>query len=328
MSRIEQGWYNGSALNYLLLPLSLLFWLVSSLRRLLYKVGLSKSFKAQRPVIIVGNISVGGNGKTPFVIWLVDLLQGQNIKVGVISRGYGGNSSIYPIAVDSSMDTAKFGDEPVLIHKRTGCPVVVGSDRVKSCEMLVSQFDCDVIISDDGMQHYRLQRDIEVAIVDAAREFGNGWVLPVGPLRELTKRLKSVDYVVYNGFNKNEMSYELQAGAPVCVQTDELIPGHHIEEQPIHAVCGIGNPSRFEQTVKDMNIKTESFTAFADHHQFSANDFNEFGAQPVVMTEKDAVKCQAFAKPNWWYIPVNAVLPQAFEKQLLTHIKQVIDNGI
>ena len=266
-------------------------------------------------MVIVGNISVGGNGKTPFAIWLVELLKANNIKVGVISRGYGGKSEHYPIAVDESLDTSTFGDEPVLIHQRTGCPVVVGPDRVKNCAMLIEQYNCDLIISDDGMQHYRLQRDMEVAIIDAARQFGNGWLMPVGPLRELKNRLKTVDYVVYNGPHDDETWFELVAGdlKPVKAnQTDNMKPGHQF-----HLVCGIGNPQRFENTATAQGLSIRSFTAFADHHHFSAEDFESYGDEPVLMTEKDAVKCQAFARPNWWYLPVDAKLPEAFEQQFL-----------
>lgn len=323
MKAIEQGWYNGSPLNFLLAPLSLLFYVISSIRKWCYKVGLLKSYKAKCPVVIVGNISVGGNGKTPFVIRLVELLQQQGLRPGVISRGYGGKSEQYPAAVNS-LNTAKFGDEPVLIYKRTGCPVVVGSDRIKSCDMLVDDFQCDIIISDDGMQHYRLQRDMEIAIVDAKREFGNGWVMPVGPLRELKNRLKSVDYVIYNGQKSDQLSYVIKVGEPVSVLTDELIPGHHIDESPVHVICGIGNPQRFERTVKDRHIDIQSFKGFADHYHYQVEDFAAFGDQPVLMTEKDAVKCQSFAQPNWWYIPIDAELPVAFESKLLNQIKKVI----
>lgn len=327
MNWIERGWYNGSVLNYLLLPLSLLFMLVSTIRRGLFKLGVLKSVKVARPVVIVGNISVGGNGKTPFTLWLVELLKANDIKVGVISRGYGGKADYYPVAVDSSFDTTKFGDEPVLIHRRTGCPVVVGSDRIKSCEMLINQYGCDIIISDDGMQHYRLQRNMEVAIVDAARQFGNGWLMPVGPLRELKSRLKQVDHIIYNGQSDQGISFELAPGAPIQVQIDsDMIPGHPFKFDAAHLVCGIGNPARFKQTVTKQGIGVNSFTAFADHHHFSAIDFAAFGDEPVLMTEKDAVKCQAFARPNWWYLPVDARLPKTFEQQFLTHIRQVINH--
>ncbi|MFT5163806.1 MAG: tetraacyldisaccharide 4'-kinase [Alteromonadaceae bacterium] len=329
MKWIEQGWYNSSPLNYLLLPLSFLFMVVAFLRRLLFKLGVLKSFKVARPVVIVGNISVGGNGKTPFAIWLVERLQANNIKVGVISRGYGGKSDQYPIAVDNSLDTSKFGDEPVLIHKRTGCPVVVGPDRVKNCQALIEQFDCQLIISDDGMQHYRLQRDIEVAIVDAARQFGNGWLMPVGPLRELKNRLNKVDYVIYNGHHEGEVSFELAASLPVQVKAtgsdnksdnkSDMKAGHWF-----NGVCGIGNPTRFKHTVMAQGFELSSFTPYADHHHFTLNDFAAFGDEPVLMTEKDAVKCQAFARPNWWYLPVDARLPTAFEQQILTRIKALL----
>ncbi|MFT4929317.1 MAG: tetraacyldisaccharide 4'-kinase [Phenylobacterium sp.] len=329
MNWIERGWYNRSAANYLLLPLSGLFWLISTVRRWLFKLAILRSVKVDCPVIIVGNISVGGNGKTPFTLWLVELLTANNIKVGVISRGYGGKAEQYPVAVDSSFDTSKFGDEPVLIHKRTGCPVVVGPDRVSNCQMLLEQFGCDIIISDDGMQHYRLQRDIEVAIVDAARQFGNGWLMPVGPLRELKSRLKQVDHVIYNGAQSDGIAFELAAGSPVQVKTSsDNIPRHqNTTKNEFNLVCGIGNPQRFENTAKAENIAVKSFTAFADHHHFSADDFAVFGDEAVLMTEKDAVKCQAFARDNWWYLPVDAKLPTSFEQQFLSQITTLLNKG-
>ena len=317
MNPIERGWYDGSLLNYLLAPLSLLFLLISTLRRVLFKLGVLKSYKATRPVIVVGNISVGGNGKTPFVIWLVERLKAAGYKPGVISRGYGGKSEVYPIAVDDSLDTGKFGDEPVLIYQRTGCPVVVGSDRVANCDLLTNDFDCDIIISDDGLQHYRLKRDIEIVIVDAARKFGNGWPMPVGPLRELPGRLNSVDFVVYNGETPGQVSFSLEPGEPI-----NMIPGHHFSS-PVHGVCGIGNPQRFKNTLQSQGFEMASFTPFADHHHYTADDFVSFGEQTVLMTEKDAVKCRRFAQPNWWYLPVDAKLPQGFEQQLLQSIEQV-----
>lgn len=345
MKWIEQGWYNSSPLNYLLLPLSLLFLLVAATRRLLFKLGILTSYRVAKPVVIVGNISVGGNGKTPFVIWLVELLKDRGIKAGVVSRGYGGKSAHYPLMVDDSLDTAIFGDEPVLIHRRTGCPVVVGPDRVKNAQLLLSCCDCDIIVSDDGLQHYRLQRDIEVVIVDAARQFGNHWVMPVGPLRELKSRLNHVDYVVYNGphstdsstASNNEVSFELVPSALRRVQDDSraddsaddsaddtdsnMKPGHRF-----NAVCAIGNPRRFKNTLEQQGFEICSFTPFADHHHFSVADFAVFGEQAVVMTEKDAVKCQPFARPNWWYLPVDARLPERFEQQFLTDLEQEIQN--
>jgi tetraacyldisaccharide 4'-kinase len=324
MNSIERGWYNGSLLNYLLAPLSLLFFVVAGLRKLSYQLGLSKSHKAKVPVIIVGNISVGGNGKTPFVIRLVQLLQSEGIKVGVISRGYGSKSEHYPAAV-TEMNTAKYGDEPVLIHKRTGCPIVVGSDRVQSCDHLVEQYGCDVIVSDDGMQHYRLKRDMEIAIVDGNREFGNGWLMPVGPLRELKSRLNTVDHIIYNGHRDHALSYQIKAGQPRSVLDGKPIPDHLIKKVTVNAICGIGNPQRFKQTVTSMGYTIKSFHGFADHYHYQAEDFTAFADEVVLMTEKDAVKCQPFARPNWWYIPIDAELPNAFEAKLLNQIKKVID---
>ena len=336
MNKIEQSWYQGPWFkhwrNWLMLPLCGLFWLLSGLRRKLYKLRLLKSYKAKAPVIVVGNISVGGNGKTPFVVWLVEYLREHNIKAAVISRGYGGHSDTYPIPVDSSFNTTVFGDEPVLIAKRCECPVVVGPDRVKSCEYIDEHYDVDVIICDDGMQHYKLNRDIEIAIVDAQRQFGNGWLMPIGPLREQVKRLETVDYVVYNGIIENHefmpnASFDLGFDLALNLSTNAPFE-YTILSAKVHGICAIGNGARFEQTLIDYlhpyELSLETFNALTDHHKFEPRDFDEYGNDYVIMTEKDAVKCFEFAKPHWHYLPVNARLPEDFADKLLTDIKSLL----
>lgn len=335
MSKIEKSWYQGPWFrhwrNWLMLPLCGLFWLLSSVRRKLFTLGVLKAYSAKVPVIVVGNISVGGNGKTPFVVWLVELLHKHNIRVAVISRGYGGHSEHYPVVVDETYNTTVFGDEPVLIAKRCDCPVVVGPDRVKSCEYIDEHFDVDVIICDDGMQHYKLNRDIEIAIVDAQRQFGNGWLMPIGPLREKVSRLDNVDYVVYNGNIDNHQyppkaSFDLGFDYAINLTTDRPFE-YTILSAKVHGVCAIGNGARFEQTLiqylHPFELSLESFSALTDHHRFEPRDFEEFGNDYVLMTEKDAVKCTEFAKPHWHYLPVNARLPQAFTDELLAHIQRL-----
>ena len=178
---------------------SLLFWLISQLRHALFCLGIKSSYRAPKPVIIVGNLSVGGNGKTPVVVWLVEELKKRGLRVGVISRGYGGKSKTYPLFVTENTRPIEGGDEPVLIAKRTNAPVVISPNRQQAIELLLSQAECDIIVSDDGLQHYKLQRDLEIVVMDAERALGNGFVLPAGPLRELPSRLKSVDFVITNG---------------------------------------------------------------------------------------------------------------------------------
>lgn len=326
MNKIEQSWYKSfSFLTLVLLPLSGLFWFISTLRSVCYKLGLFEQFKGDVPVIVVGNISVGGNGKTPFVIWLAQFLQQHDLKVGVISRGYGGSSEVYPLFVDSSITTAQAGDEPVLIQRRLGCPVVVGPDRKANINLLNTNYDLDVIISDDGMQHYKMGRDIECCIVDSERRFGNGFLMPAGPLRETTKRLKSVDLVVENGGADN-FNYQLQASTLLNVATGEktealLDSGH--------AVSAIGNPARFEKTLQNSGVKLLSTAHYRDHYAYTPADFEKYNDEIVIMTEKDAVKCRAFAKPNWYFLPVDAKPSTAVINKLNLLLKEKgILNGL
>lgn len=303
MNKIEQSWYKSfSFLTLLLLPLSGLFWLISTLRSVGYKLGLFEQFKGKVPVIVVGNISVGGNGKTPFVIWLAQYLQQHDLNVAVISRGYGGSSDVYPLIVDSATTPTQAGDEPVLIQRRLGCPVVVGPDRKANIKRLIAHYDVDIIISDDGMQHYKMARDIECCIVDSERRFGNGFLMPAGPLRETTKRLKSVDLVIENG-GADKFSYQLQASTLLNVATAEKTKD---KLHSAHAVSAIGNPVRFENTLQACGVKLLSTAHYRDHYAYSPTDFEKYNDDIVIMTEKDAVKCRAFAKPNWYFLPVDA----------------------
>lgn len=303
MSKIEQSWYQGiSLLTILLLPLSLLFWLLSTLRRVAYQIGLCKAYTSPVPVIVVGNISVGGNGKTPFVIWLVSYLQQRNLKVGVISRGYGGHSECYPLSVTATTSPASAGDEPVLIQRRLGCPVVVGPNREANIKQLLGEHSLDVIVSDDGMQHYKMARAIECCIVDSQRRFGNGFIMPAGPLRETQARLKSVDLVIENG-GDNPFNYQLKSAALLTVANAATAQAPLLEG---HAVSAIGNPQRFENSLREQDISLLSCHHYRDHYAYSAADFAQFNDEIVFMTEKDAVKCQPFAKPTWYFLPVDA----------------------
>ncbi|MEH6452786.1 MAG: tetraacyldisaccharide 4'-kinase [Psychromonas sp.] len=313
-------WYRPITWAWLLLPLALLFKLISTARRLCYQKGLFSSYHSELPVIVVGNISVGGNGKTPFVIWLCETLLAEGYKPGVISRGYGGKSEYYPLLVEQATTGKEAGDEPVLIYKRLGVPVVVDPLRKNAAAYLSENCDVDIIITDDGLQHYALQRDIEIVIVDGKRRFGNQQLMPMGPLRESISRLKSVDFVINNGAEKhNEIGMFLQA------QTCKRVDGE--KEQlaanlKVNACAAIGYPQRFFDTLTAENFILDKTVGFADHHAFSAADFNQFSNQvPLLMTEKDAVKCTHFAQENWWYLPISAQLPEIFKKQLLNKIK-------
>lgn len=303
MSKIEQSWYKPfSLITLLLLPLSAIFGCVALVRKYCYEVGVFKPFVSNTPVIVVGNISVGGNGKTPFVLWLHDYLTAQGLSVGLISRGYGGQAAQYPLLVTANTTTLEAGDEPVLLFNRLQCPLVVGPNRQQNIEMLNHQFQLDVIISDDGMQHYKMARSIECCIVDSERKFGNGFLMPAGPLRETTSRLNSVDLVIENG-SEHEFSYRLQTSIIKRVADNTEIT---TTIKTAHAVSAIGNPQRFEASLKAQGIALLSTHHFRDHYAYTANDFAQFGEDCILMTEKDAVKCRDFAKPNWYYLPVDA----------------------
>jgi len=302
-------WYSNSKIAYLLLPFSLLFWLISSIRRFLFQSGILQSYHAPVPVIIVGNLSVGGNGKTPVVVWLVQQLQQRGLKCGVISRGYGSQSESYPLLVNTKTDPVIGGDEPVLIAKRTGVPVCISANRQEAINLLIKNHDCDVIISDDGLQHYKLQRDVEIVVMDAQRELGNGFVLPAGPLRELPRRLQSVDLIITNGGENrySDVVMQLVPHSAINLVTNEKRALTSFQQGV--AIAGIGNPQRFFDMLQGLGIQLVQTKAFQDHQKFTAELFQTLPAnQPLLMTEKDAVKCGQFAQNNWWYVPVDAEL--------------------
>lgn len=307
-------WYSHSKLAWLFLPFSLLFWLLSRIRRALFSLGLKSSYRAPKPVVIVGNLSVGGNGKTPVVIWLAEELKKRGLRAGVISRGYGSKAQNYPLPVTANTDPVKGGDEPVLIAKRTGVPVVIAPNRRQAIEFLLKQAECDVIIADDGLQHYSLQRDVEIVVMDAERALGNGFLLPAGPLRELPSRLESVDFIITNG-GKNQYSNAVLKLIPnyaINLKTDEKRPLSAF--QCGAAIAGIGNPQRFFTMLERLGIRLSETQAFRDHQHFSAAQLEKIASnQPLFMTEKDAVKCQAFAQDNWWYVPVEGEIVDADE---------------
>ncbi|EIJ68342.1 tetraacyldisaccharide 4'-kinase [Pasteurella bettyae] len=321
-------WYSKSWIAYLLLPFSCLFWLVSSCRRWLFQSGISKSYKAPVPVVIVGNLSVGGNGKTPVVIWLVKALQAEGLKVGVISRGYGSQTEVYPLLVTSETDPVKGGDEPVLIAKRTEVPVCISPNRQQAIELLLSKFPCDVIVSDDGLQHYKLQRDFEIVVMDAVRGLGNGFLLPAGPLRELSSRLDSVDLIIANG-QANQYSQVIMNLVPqyaINLLTNEK--RSLTEFKSGSAFAGIGNPQRFFLMLQNLGIQLNNTYEFQDHQKFSAELFEKFVKnEPHFMTEKDAVKCLPFAQENWWYVPVEAEIKGKSAVEFIKKITQKVNDG-
>ncbi|MCU0970695.1 MAG: tetraacyldisaccharide 4'-kinase [Gammaproteobacteria bacterium] len=323
---LERLWYGRSALRWLLAPLSALFWTVSTARRAAYRWGLLRSVRLPVPVLVVGNLSAGGTGKTPLVIWLAGHLQGLGRRPGILSRGYGGASDAYPRLVAPDSDPAAVGDEPLLLSRRAGCPVVVDPDRVRGGRRLVEREGCDVLIADDGLQHYRLARDLEIAVIDGRRRLGNGWVLPAGPLRETASRLRSVDLVVVNGdAAPGELAMRLVPSELVSVEDPaRRRPLESLAGQTVHAVAGIGNPERFFALLRSHGAVVEG-RAFPDHHRFHARDIEAPGDEPVIMTEKDAVKCERFAGARHWMLPVEAVPDPQFAERLDRRLTELLD---
>lgn len=317
-SNVMRYWYQPylHPLMFLLLPFAALFAVGAGLRRWLYQSGLVKSHTVAAPVIIVGNITVGGTGKTPFVIWLVNFLRSQGYNPGIVSRGVGGKKHWQPHWVKADDIPANVGDEALLLLHNTQCPVVVGIDRVAAAQFLLKQSACNIIISDDGLQHYRLKRDIEIALVDGQRRMGNKYLLPAGPLRETVERLQSVDFVVVNNGNEqDQFVMTLQPTELVSVATPHK-KNHFPAKQKVHAVAGIGNPQRFFMTLEKMDYVVIPHV-FPDHHLFKKTDLEFNDGLPVVMTEKDAVKCKTIVKDGFWYLKVTPAVNKALEEALV-----------
>ncbi|MBL6751875.1 MAG: tetraacyldisaccharide 4'-kinase, partial [Nevskia sp.] len=278
------------------------------------------------PVIVVGNITVGGTGKTPLVLWLVQHLRERGWRPGVVSRGYGGRAPAYPLRVTPATDPAACGDEPALLARSAGVPVAVAPDRVAAARLLVDGGEADIIVADDGLQHYRLARDLEICVVDGSRGLGNGELLPAGPLREPAGRLGTVDLVVVNGG-----SWRAAVGVPqVAMQLDiaeavALADGFRrrlaaFAGQRVHAVAGIGNPQRFFDALSAAGLQVTAHP-FPDHHRFTEMDLAFGDDLPVMMTEKDAVKCAALEPRRLWAVPARARLSAADG----AHVQQLLD---
>lgn len=325
MASWPERWHQGHPILRLLLPLSWLFSWLAARRRRAYACGKKSVWQAPVPIIIVGNISVGGTGKTPLTQALVVQLRANGWHPGIISRGYGGRCA-YPCEVSVDASPADVGDEPLLLAKACAVPVVVDPVRSRgAAHLLALHPECNVIISDDGLQHYALARDIEIAVIDGKRGLGSGWALPAGPLREPLSRLSEVDFVVLNGSwclpgpmpeNAHTMVLEPQAWCPVSANQAEQTPP---TKGPVHAIAGIGHPPRFFELLAGLGYGPESH-AFPDHHAYRAEDLRFEPTLPLVMTEKDAVKCAHIAPPNSWYVPIQAMLPEAFWQALFARL--------
>ena len=314
---IVNAWYQGAWWLPLLLPFTLLYWLVIKLRALSYNLGLKSVYRAPVPVVVVGNITVGGTGKSPVVIALVELCNKLGLKPGVVSRGYGSKAASYPLTVTLDTDPATGGDEPVMIALATQVPVVISPNRAEAIELLVT-YGCDIVIADDGLQHHAMARDIEVVVMDASRQLGNGLLLPMGPLREPRQRLDTVDFCIENGekIAPGHYAMQLQPQHFIHMQSGQSVSVAEFAAKynQVHAVTGIGNPQRFFSTLNAMDVDTINH-AFPDHHAFTEADFNFADDMAVVMTAKDAVKVKSFAKPDYFYLAVTANIEAPFYTQ-------------
>jgi tetraacyldisaccharide 4'-kinase len=308
----QRHWERITPLTVLLYPPSLAYRAAVAARRLAYARGVLRIERLPVPVLVVGNISVGGTGKTPLVLWLASLLAAHGRHAGIVSRGYGGRArEPQPVAADSGAE--RVGDEPLLLAQRSGCPVWVGIDRAATARALLRAHPhCDVILSDDGLQHYRLGRDLELAVIDGARGLGNGLMLPAGPLREPAHRLAAVDAIVLNGRGGAALRARRSFRMELCGQrflnlaSDAAVGPGHFAGKRVHALAGIGNPRRFFEHLTTLGLRFEAH-AFPDHHRYRAADLAFADADAIVMTEKDAVKCAAFASGTCWALRVDAV---------------------
>ena len=322
MDWLQHHWYRITPLHLILFPVSLLFRLLVAVRRALYRSRVLPSHKLAVPVIVVGNISVGGTGKTPLTLALAQQL----IRCGrhplIVSRGYGG-AVRQPQQVDANSDARQVGDEPLLMARRNLCPVWIGKDRVAAAQAALQAHPlCDVVLCDDGLQHYRLQRDVEIAVIDGTRGFGNGFMLPAGPLREPMLRLQAVDAVVVNGGEIPTGRYAMRLSGEIfhnLLDSGKTVTAAHFHALNNHAVAGIGHPQRFFQHLQALGISVTPH-AFYDHHCYSASDLAFENCDAILLTEKDAVKCAAFADARYWVLRVDAEI----DSTLIDHILRKI----
>lgn len=325
---IEQHWQKRTLVSTALLPLSLLFAGLAAIRRGAYGIGLLRAKKLPVPVVVIGNISVGGTGKTPLTIHLANHLRQLGLRPGIISRGYGGSAQ-QATAVHSDSPADLVGDEPILIARHTGCPVYVCRDRAAAgLALLAAHPECNLLLCDDGLQHYQLARDIEIAVVDAARGFGNRLPLPAGPLRETPARLRRVTAIVVNGYGEPRLPqrpiFRMQLSGSYCYRLNapqETCPAAELAGRKLMAVAGIGNPQRFFRQLQGLGLRIET-TAFPDHHAFTPADLAFPGYDTILLTEKDAVKCAGFKDGRIWVFPVSAELEPDLAQFVVHRLKQ------
>lgn len=319
--QLDKAWYGHTGLTMLLRPLSWLFLAISAVRKQAYQLGIRKQSKLAVPVIVVGNLTVGGTGKTPLVIWIARYLKQAGYKPGIISRGYGGKASHWPQQVRPDADPVIVGDEALVISGRTQCPMSVGPDRVAAGNGLLRYSDVDVIISDDGLQHYALAREIEVLVIDGIRRFGNGHCLPAGPLREPVSRKHTVDFIVTNGIAaQGEYAMKLLGNDFVNLRDGSTRQIAEFKGRTLQAIAGIGNPDRFFNFLRASGLRLET-RSFPDHCDYTPELLGFASQQTLLMTEKDAVKCRRFAGEDWWYLPLDVELPDEFGLSLINKLE-------
>lgn len=323
MTPIERAWYRDASWLALLSPLEALYRFVVARRRRAYRLGRREVWQPPVPLVVVGNLSVGGTGKSPLVAWLARRLRADGWRPGIVSRGYGGKAAVYPLAVVADTPVAQSGDEPLMLAQQCGVPVAVDPDRPTAARLLIDEYRCDVLLADDGLQHYAMGRTLELVVVDAARGFGNRHCLPRGPLREPLSRLDEVDALIGNGGFDATMSGDT-AGVPLFAMSIAPRAWRHLAsgecypvnsppfslDEPVAAVAGIGHPRRFFDTLDGLGVFHEPY-AFADHHRFVPEDLPPPPAV-VVMTAKDGVKCQGFADERFWVLDIEASPEPAF----------------
>lgn len=321
MPGLPRWWLEDGLPARLLAPVAAVFAALVRLRRESYRRGWRRSAKMPVPVLVVGNVFVGGTGKTPLVLWLARQLRKQGRRPGIVTRGYGGRSPHWPRRVAAGSDPLEVGDEAVLLARRSGCPVAAGPDRAAAARSLLEE--CDVLISDDGLQHYALARDREIVVFDGRRGAGNGRCFPAGPLREPLSRAAAADLVIASNEGGDwRYRYRLQPSAWVNLRSGERLPPQAFAGTAARAIAGIGNPERFFDCIRALGVQAR-VQAFPDHHRYRPEEL-EAGEEPLLMTEKDAVKCAGFAQPQWWFLAVDAVPEPAAEAALFAVLEELL----
>ncbi len=322
----QKFFQNKTIFNYILLPLSFVFKGLVSLRHFLYKKNILKSYKSKIPIIIIGGINVGGSGKTPLVIALGELLAENNIKFAVISRGYGadfeGNKEV--LLTNKANET---GDEPLLIKTKLNCPVFVGQNRVNSVKLIEKNYpEIKIILTDDGLQHYKLQADLKICVVNSQYKFGNGWMLPAGPLREPKSSLKNIDFIVSNGGVSQEYHYKLTFldWSHINSNTKEITKKYHdefINNENIVAISGIANPNNFFNTLTDLGIESLKTISYPDHYKYTGAEMLE--NKTILMTEKDWIKLKEFKHNDAWFLNTKAILSSQLKKDFMEKVNKI-----